>query len=657
MPVTEKELDRFYILEAGAVIAGKGAGYKVSGGLEREKYYCVSENFPDGFDRDDFFRGKFVVDPGEIPSAFCGYKKDAAGQIVPGVFAAVPNGNPSIVTFFPAPGLTGYLDGCVEERSPRQDPRSRPQEGQARPALQFSARPPAQIPSSAAAASGTPSAPPPAPGALPGASTSAAGRAVGQAAGLPLVGILKQHLGNSRSVVLDFFYEHKDLARQHGVVFMREGPQDKASRSVLIRNGETYIDYSAQQDFGNVFEQTGVGFAKVSVDPTTEEEILSRTNVQARVDKLAKGIKSTMEENIARASSVPAASGHQASTNMWSTGLGTGVATSLPGSRGALGSTSIAAASLGGFDDDDDDIASDTSDLAPGSPVRGSTDTGHRSVGPSSAVVWAENPVYGARLSERGLAIRSLNKKYPGREGQDPEEAAKTAAAIVLQRKYRGFHEKGLAGSNAAEGENPQSRTRVVSATQISKYILVNPDVNAQIRNTNHIWYNTDRRNKYNVLAAAYFNPEELKLPTKIIEEYAAKRAETMMLNILKIAASEAGIADAQVPAIILEAKQWGGISNDYVENQAGATSLYAPSKGADPTRARFSARFQQLCGECGIKSGRNPKDGLRLTFLPERVIEELEEKLSKVDLGKAQQAKGRQKDLVTSIDSSSSRI
>ncbi len=162
-----------------------------------------------------------------------------------------------------------------------------------------------------------------------------------------------------------------------------------------------------------------------------------------------------------------------------------------------------------------------------------------------------------------------------------------------------------------------------------------------------------NRANKFKVMKEVYH--EELELNTK-------KLNYAFFSIIIKIA-DENNLNKDQVVAIIKKAKQRGGIYNqadsqgNYLKKvdlkniaEIKIKNFFGIETVSVNKAQKFSADFQKECEKCGIYSGREDgKDvGLRTTFIPDDVVEQLS---SETNVFKNSKAKENAKIFVNQIN------
>ncbi len=178
------------------------------------------------------------------------------------------------------------------------------------------------------------------------------------------------------------------------------------------------------------------------------------------------------------------------------------------------------------------------------------------------------------------------------------------------------------------EKEPPQTKITVISVEPV-------------VSNQQSVWLQDDGRgNKFRVIDGVYKNEGGDN------NYYQTDIGRTFIGILQKIAKGEKGDKDLtteQFLAIIDYAKKNGGVTNKYnASSQKYSNNEISELKGVDAQRAkRFSARFQEECRKCGIYTGREGANvkmvGLRLTFIPDDVVDnlktyELEDFSSKVE-------------------------
>lgn len=186
--------------------------------------------------------------------------------------------------------------------------------------------------------------------------------------------------------------------------------------------------------------------------------------------------------------------------------------------------------------------------------------------------------------------------------------------------------------------KEPQTKITVISVEPV-------------VSNRQSVWLQDDGRgNKFRVIDGVYENEDsEGNFPNTPRREI----GQTFIGILQKIAKGEKGDKDLtteQFLAIIDYAKKNGGVTNKYnASSQKYSDNEISELKGVDAQRAkRFSARFQEECRKCGIYTGREGANvkmvGLRLTFIPDDLVDNLKKYKFEDFSSKVEEIQGRVK-------------
>lgn len=147
--------------------------------------------------------------------------------------------------------------------------------------------------------------------------------------------------------------------------------------------------------------------------------------------------------------------------------------------------------------------------------------------------------------------------------------------------------------------------------------------------NGKEIYISNNRQNKYRILTGIYNKENSSELNEDKIKD--------TFKQIIANCAKEDSLSNEDIFKIIQHAKEKGGINN----NLSISTEKYETGnlEGLDEdfrkTAKKFSATFQKQCNALGIYTGRAGENilsvGLRLTFLPDKIFEELKEYRSEI--------------------------
>jgi hypothetical protein len=207
------------------------------------------------------------------------------------------------------------------------------------------------------------------------------------------------------------------------------------------------------------------------------------------------------------------------------------------------------------------------------------------------------------------------------------EALAEAEEAAAEEKKKWKFEEAEKEITLPSDSGTPNTTVKVMLAEPV-------------VSNQQSIWIDSDRGNKFRVLAGVYdengANHLQLNIERtflKILTEVAKDTKDQLKLpNDLSV---------KQILAIIKAAKERGGVANKFNKDTKKYLSDDELKKAENRLEVKdgdvefganvakyFSALFQKECQECGIYTGRETSStkmvGLRLTFIPDDVVEHI---------------------------------